>query len=91
MYVFPAALVLDSGTQYFIYENVESPGSGGNTIAGGNSYFSGGGDFMPEGRALNFALSGTAVPKPSSLIVLASGVLGFGFLGASEEMADSSR
>jgi len=80
MYVFPTALVLDSGTQYFVYENVESPGSGGNIIAGGNSYFSGGGDFMPEGPALNFALSGTAVPEPSSLIVLASSLSGFGFL-----------
>jgi PEP-CTERM motif-containing protein len=71
---------VDSGTQYFVYEDVESPGSGGNTIAGGNSYFSGGGDFMPGGQALNFALSGTAVPEPSSPIVLASGLLGFGFL-----------
>ena len=87
MYVFPTALELDPGAEYFVYENGALPAhTGGNSISGGQEYFttSAGGNFVAQGRSANFTVSGdvvsAAVPEPSPLMVLASALLGFGFL-----------
>lgn len=87
MYDFSTTLTLDPGVTYFVYENVEIPIggiTGGNTISGGQAFGATGGassDFVTQGGlASNFAVSGTAVPEPSALLVFVSGLLGFGFL-----------
>ena len=86
MYVFPTSLVLDPGVQYFVYENAAISVSGDNTFSGGHQYasLSSSGGFVGVAVSSNFTLSGdvvsAAVPEPSPLMVLASALLGFGFL-----------
>jgi hypothetical protein len=85
MYVFPTALVLDPGVQYFVYENEPIPAgdiTGGNTITGGQDYFApnASSDFAAGGLSANFSVSGTVVPEPSSLMVLVTALFGFGLL-----------
>jgi PEP-CTERM motif len=84
MYDFPAALTLNPSVTYFVYENAAIPSgaiTGGNVFPGGQSYFTptASGNFVRQGVANNFVVFGT-VPEPSALLVLVSGLLGFGFL-----------
>ena len=89
-YVFLTTLELQPGVQYFVYENTLILGStlsGGNTIVGGQLYFSTSTsiDFATDaGLSLNFTVSGdvvsAVVPEPSPLTVLVAALLGFGFV-----------
>jgi hypothetical protein len=87
MHVFPTALELSPGTQYFVYENAVSPDlSGGNTISGGQGYFthSASGDFHFNGVSNNFAVSGAVagvIPEPSTWAMMLLGFAGLGYAG----------
>jgi hypothetical protein len=84
VYDFPIDLVLQPGTQYFLYEDAILGPSGGNVISGGVFYEAtdAGADFAPfEGESANFTVSGdvaSVVPEPSTWALMA---LGFGLLG----------
>ena len=86
-YVFPAALELQPGNQYFVYGNRALPEhTGGNSISGGMEYIT----RLPwvnwvsaDGLSANFTLSGdvvSGVPEPSPLMVSVTALLGFGLL-----------
>jgi hypothetical protein len=87
MYVFPTALELEPGVQYFVYENGALSSSGGNIISGGQAYTAdaAGNNFSPvlSGASANFTVSGavvSGVPEPSALMVFITALLGFGLL-----------
>lgn len=86
LYDFAAGVVLQPGTQYFVYQNgAVLATSGDNTISGGQQYFAfhAGDAFAAEGVSANFSVSGNvsaAVPEPSPLMMMATALLGFGIL-----------
>jgi hypothetical protein len=87
MYDFPAALTLNPGVTYFVYENTAfSFGAitGGNIFAGEHSYFTTAAsiNFAPQSVANNFAVSGiaAAVPEPSTWAMMLLGFAGLGFV-----------
>ena len=77
-YTFAPSVTLDPLTTYFFFNSQVLTISGnGDTYAGGNGYgaFSAAGSFFSSpAEDINFRLQGTAIPEPSSVVLLISAV-----------------
>jgi hypothetical protein len=82
IYIFASSLVLNPGTEYWLYEDtaIQATGSGTGGSPAGQAYFGGDGSFSagPGGELLNFTLDGTVVPEPSTWLM---GISGLAILG----------
>jgi hypothetical protein len=82
-YIFSPSVVLNPGTEYWLYEDVVTSISGSGTGGGpgGQAYFandpSSNFTTLGGGQITNFTLTGS-VPEPSSMLLLGSAVLGIG-------------
>ena len=85
VYTFTASITLAPSTTYYFYENTSINSGvifGGNVYAGHVFYYSdtSGNNFQNEGAPLNFRVTGTAVPEPStSALFLIAGLAGLFF------------
>jgi hypothetical protein len=76
-YTFASGLTLAPSTTYYFYENASIASGtifGGNSYAGHQFYFSSasGNNFAVQGAPLNFRVTGSAVPEPSTNALLLS-------------------
>ncbi len=72
-YTFASGLTLQPNTQYFFYCNALLAAgsiSGGAPYAGGQGYFSNGGNFAGFGDSNNFAVNGTPTPETGESVIL---------------------
>ena len=83
-YIFDSAVVLNSNTEYWLYDdtNIQTTGSNTGGSAAGQAYFGGAGTFDTAGggQLTNFELDGSAAPVPEPGTWL-SGVTGLAILG----------
>jgi hypothetical protein len=77
MYIFDPSIALQPNTQYFFYANASFLNSGGNTVPGGNVYFtfSATSPFVGSNVSSNHRLSGTPAHEPSGAILASIGIL----------------
>ena len=86
LYTFTASITLAPATTYYFYENVSVPANtmfGGNAYAGHQLYVSSasGSNFSGGGAPLNFRVTGSPVPEPStSALLFSAGLAGFFFV-----------
>ncbi len=76
-YVFASGVLLQPGTQYFVFEDSSFTITGDNVISGGQVFYTAGSSSnfgTAGGTSANFRVTGDVVPEPSSLALLAGGL-----------------